>query len=217
MYPQAWVQIMFLPKIPGGLPYITANDLRVLLWGHKRVADAVSYLVAKGELIRLKRGFFILAHHPLTEAGALPLATISNLLYGPSYVSKQWVLSYKGLIPEFASTMTCISLPRSKRFTTPIGSFDYTCLNQRDFHLGVETEIIDGFKARVATLEKALLDLLAQLPALGNLAAMEHELLESMRIDPVNLKSLNKELVTKIALVSNRTNSKLFARYLNEC
>ena len=128
---------MFLPKLPGGLPYLTADNLGVLLQDHKRIADAASYLVARGQLIRLKRGFFVLAHHPLTEAGALPMATIANLLYGPSYVSMQWILSYRGVIPEFASILTSMSLPRGKLFDTSLGRFDYRQLNRKVFHLGV--------------------------------------------------------------------------------
>ncbi|MFZ4098753.1 MAG: type IV toxin-antitoxin system AbiEi family antitoxin domain-containing protein [Chlamydiia bacterium] len=206
---------MFLPKLPGGLPYLTADNLQVLLQDHKRILNATSYLVERGQLIRLKRGFFVLAHHPLTEAGTLPMATIANLLYGPSYVSKQWILSYRGVIPEFASTLTSMSLPRGKLFDTPIGRFDYCYLNRKVFHLGLLTESIDGFSARVATNEKALLDWLAKLPPLGTLAAVEQELVESMRIEPERLRSLDKGLVEQIAMASPRPNATLFSRYLH--
>ncbi len=206
---------MFLPKLPGGLPYLTADDLHVLLQDHRRVLDAASYLVERGELIRLKRGFFVLAHHPLTQAGALPLATIANLLYGPSYVSMQWLLSYRGVIPEFASTLTSMSLPRSKHFKTPIGGFAYTCLNRKSFYLGTLIEPVDGMLARIATIEKALMDWLAQLPPLKTLAGIEQELLESMRIDPEHLQSLDRELIAQIVQTSPRTNAALFSRYIH--
>ncbi len=207
--------IMFLPKLPGGLPYLTADDLHVVLQDRRRIADAASYLVERGELIRLKRGFFVLAHHPLTEAGTLPLATIANLLYGPSYVSRQWLLSYRGVIPEFAWTLTSMSLPRSKLFETPVGRFDYSTLNRKSFYLGTLIEPIDGMLARIATIEKALLDWLAQLSPLKTLAAMEQELLESMRIDPMQLQSLDRELIAQIVQASPRANATLFSRYIH--
>ena len=83
------------------------------------------------------------------------------------------------------------------------------------FHLGVLAERIDGFSARAATNEKAFLDWLSQLPPLETLAAMEQELVESMRIEPERLRSLDKGLVEQIAMASPRTNATLFSRYLH--
>jgi len=69
----------------------------------------VNILVKNNELIRLKNGFYLITDRVSQEEGeAIPYEQIANLLYGPSYISLEWALSFFGLV--YGEQVTC-SLP----------------------------------------------------------------------------------------------------------
>ena len=47
------------------------------------------------------------------------------MIYGPSYVSKEYALAHHGLIPEGVTLVTSITPKRFKHFKTPVGEFVY--------------------------------------------------------------------------------------------
>ncbi len=101
--------------------YIEAQNLMPLLSDYTNPRACISRLVKKGDLTRLKNGFFII--NEKIENATIPFEQIANLLYGPSYISFEWALSHYGMIPEGVYVVTSAALERSKCYTTPLGNF----------------------------------------------------------------------------------------------
>ena len=86
----------------------------------------------------------------------------------PAYVSLQSALYHHGVIEQIPAMIYAVTLGRTRRFETPVGTISY-------HHLSVD--LFDGFElaehsdAKVATAEKALFDLLYLGPGRSRLFA----------------------------------------------
>jgi predicted transcriptional regulator of viral defense system len=116
--------------------YIEAQNLMPLLSEYTNPRDFISRLVKKGDLIRLKNGFFVIADK--IKKSPVPYAQIANLLYGPSYISFEWALSYYGMIPEGVYVITNAAATKSKSYRTPLGTFDYHFLSHARYAIGID-------------------------------------------------------------------------------
>ena len=83
---------------------------------------------------------------------------LANLIYGPSYVSLEYVLAYHGLIPERVETVTSVTTRRSRDFSTPIGDFSFRMLTKGRYECGADLVEADGVSFLIATPEKAISD-----------------------------------------------------------
>lgn len=156
-------------------------------------------MVKNGELIRLKNGFYLIEDK--IRRGAIPYEQIANLLYGPSYVSLEWALSFYGVIPERVHTITSMTLGRDKEYHAPIGNFVYYKLSSESYPLGITqkkaADFLGGFL--MACPEKALADLVFKRCKGLNKAQLKQGLLESDRIDAECFHRLDKALLAEIA------------------
>ena len=52
---------------------------------------------------------------------------LASSIYGPSYISFEYALSYYGLIPERVTTITCATFEKNKKkeYITDFGTFTY--------------------------------------------------------------------------------------------
>ena len=177
--------------------YIEAQQLLPLLAEYKNPRDWLARKVKQKELIRLKNGFFVIAEK--IENDLVPYEQIANLLYGPSYISFEWALSYYQMIPEGVYGVTSASAVKSKRFKTALGNFDYRALNHSRYAVGLDQQENGAGKFIIATPEKALADLVHAKSK--NLEAKDLlvDLIESRRIDEDLLKKLNKPHLLEIA------------------
>lgn len=177
--------------------YIEAQNLLPLLREYSNPRDCISRMVKRGELIRLKNGFFVIAEK--IKKDPAPYEQIANLLYGPSYISFEWALSYYGMIPEGVYVVTSASAVKSKSFITPIGTFDYMNLSHSRYAIGIDQK--ENFAGRflIATPEKALADLVHAKSKKLNSKDLLIDLVEGRRIEIDNLKSLNKKHMLEIA------------------
>ncbi len=178
-------------------PYITTQTLHVMLQDYKNPKDCIWRLVQSGELLRLKNGFFLIRH--LIEKAPIPFEQIANLLYGPSYVSLEYALSFYGMIPEGVFGCTSMTLNPRKNFRTAIGTFSYRHLSQERYTVGVshKENQLGGFF--LATPEKALADHVFQLCQGMTREELLTDLLESKRIEEDSLKTLDKKALWHIA------------------
>lgn len=177
--------------------YIKAQNLLPLLSEYTNPHDFLARLVKKGELIRLKNGFFVIAEK--IKKSPVPYEQIGNLLYGPSYLSFEWALAYYGMIPEGVYVVTSASAIKSKDFTTPLGTFQYTHLSHSRFAVGIDQK--ENFSGRflIATPEKALADLIHFKSKGLEPKDMLIDLIEGRRIDEDVLKGLDKKHLLEIA------------------
>jgi len=182
-------------------PYIDAQNLLALLGAYERPRDWISRRVKNGELIRLRNGLYLITEK--IEQGSerlVPYEQVANILYGPSYVSLEWALSFYGMIPERVYTVTSMTLGRMKEYHTPIGDFVYYPLSSSSYSIGVEQKksscSIGGFL--MAGREKALADFVYKTCKGLSQEQLKVELIESKRLNLDMIDELDKDLLIEI-------------------
>ena len=127
--------------------------------GH--ASKLLSRLAVSGHVVRLARGLW--ASDRKTDPRLLPECLTAPF---PSYVSLQSALYYHGIISQIPAVTYAVSLGRARRFETPLGTVSIHHIDASLF-FGFETVGRPGI--RMATAEKALLDLLYLHPARSKL------------------------------------------------
>ncbi|MDP1834669.1 MAG: hypothetical protein Q8K75_01960 [Chlamydiales bacterium] len=183
-------------------PYIDAQTLLTILADYKKPREAILRMVRNEELIRLKNGFYLI-REKITHGSSkvIPFEQVANLLYGPSYVSMEWALSFYGMIPERVHTVTSMTLGRNKEYHTSVADFSYFTLSSGSYPIGItqkkSPDFIGGFL--IASPEKALADMVFKTCKKLDKEQLKDELLESKRMDRECFHGLNKELLNDIA------------------
>jgi len=117
-------------------------------------------LAAAQHVVRLRRGVWAFAGR--VDPLALPEHLTSPL---PSYVSLQSALYLHGMISQVPAVTYAVSLARTRRFVTPLGTVSVHHVDPT-FFFGFEDTARGG---RLATAEKALVDFLYLGPARSRL------------------------------------------------
>ena len=179
---------------------------------YARPRDKVTALLAKGVIVRVKKGLYIFG----SEYRERPYSReiLANLLYGPSCVSCEYALSYYGLIPERVETVTSVTSKRNKTFTTPVGVFSYHALPQASLSIGMQrVELADGSAFLLAAPEKSLADKLyceRGLQLNSQKECLEY-VVDSLRIDNRSLQKMDVALLEKLAAAYRSRRVKLLA------
>jgi len=177
-----------LHKLPNIIDYQTLKDVLV---SYKSKRDKISHLIKTGEIVRIKKGLYVL--NESYRRGNISLEHLSNLLYGPSYVSLEYALSYYGLLPEKVETVTAVTTGRTREFKTPLGVFTYRNITLSQFSLGMEIiEPHPDVRFMMASPEKALADFIQSQKGVPSHAAKQYEqyLFENIRLDEKMLSNL---------------------------
>lgn len=180
--------------------------------GYSRPRMKISGMLAKGDIVRVKKGLYILGEplrrHPFCRE------LLANLIYGPSYVSLEYALHYHGLSPERAETVTSVTCGRSRTFDTPAGTFSYRMIPLAAFRTGMDrVELDDGRSFLIAIPEKALADrVVAERGAgISTQKELRDYLLDGLRLDPAGLNSLNPARLVEIGRFYRSRRVKLLA------
>jgi predicted transcriptional regulator of viral defense system len=127
--------------------------------GHASVS--LARLQAAGLLLRLRRGVWALPGR--VDSLALPEYLTAPL---PAYVSLQSALYLHGMISQVPAVTYAVTLARTRRLVTPLGTVSLHHVRP-SFFFGYEDAGRAG--CRLATAEKALVDLLYLAPARSRL------------------------------------------------
>ena len=185
------------------------------LSSYRQPRDKLTKLLKAGEIIRVKKGLYLLGRDYRRRPFSLEI--LANLIYGPSYVSFEYALSYHHLIPERVARVTSACAKRKKHYATPIGEFIYHTLSPRKFSIGVTWEAIDEYSHfLIATKEKALADTLAQMKPFASHEELREYLVDGMRIDLIDLKELRHSLFQEITDVYQNHNVSLLCTIIKE-
>ena len=163
----------------------------------------LSRMVQKGECFPIIRGLYetdknVSAH------------LLAGSIYGPSYISFEYALSYYGLIPEAVYTVTCATFEKKKKkkYDTFFGSFTYRDVPPAAFPLFLELKQEGEYWYRIASPEKALCDELYILRPVRNVKELTSLLFEDLRIDEAELRKLSRETITQLCGKYHTTNIK---------
>ena len=193
-------------------PYLDYLYLIDSLRNYASPKSKLTTMIKSGEVIRLKRGLF------LDSEKDYSLKTLANKIYGPSYISFEYALSYYNLIPERVQTITCASYAKNKsrRFDTPVGSFLYRSIPRAAYPYGV-TRLEEGNNPfLIATKEKALCDTLSKIRRITNITTLKISLFEDLRIEREELSAINIKDIEMLEPLYKKKVLALFLQYLHK-
>ncbi|MCG2676221.1 type IV toxin-antitoxin system AbiEi family antitoxin domain-containing protein [bacterium] len=121
----------------------------------KRIYD----LKEKGWLIPLRRGLYFISD--ISSRGFVNISPviIAGAFDKDSYVSLDSALSFYGLFEQMLRTVSSVTKVKSRKYIFQDNTYRYLKINKKLF-FGFKTENIEGYYAKVAELEKVILDYL---------------------------------------------------------
>lgn len=178
--------------------YFDYQALSNALAASTHIRRDISKLLKRNHIIRIKKGLYIWGEN-LRET-PYSKQVLSNLIYGPSYISLEYALSFYGLIPERVHIVTAVTPQRNKLFKTPLGTFEYRYLNLEAYPWGITWKKIEGTGSfLIARPEKALLDYLAtRVKKWEGQDTIKGFLYEDLRIDQQEFKKINLSKVKEL-------------------
>jgi len=172
--------------------------LRECLRGYQKPRDRIQRLVAKGDIVRVRKGLYTFGE-PFRRQPVVR-EYLANLVYGPSYVSLDSALSFHGLVPERVEAVTSVTTGRSRRFETPFGTFTYRMLTPARYSAGVQLVTAAEPAFLMASPEKALVDKVWTDSRFAGARIRDFGpyLLDDLRIEPEGLRSLDAERLAAV-------------------
>jgi predicted transcriptional regulator of viral defense system len=135
-----------------GQPLFETKDVAALLGVENSNANKiVSRLAHGGLIIPVRRGKWALR----TRLNKLAVAEHLTSPY-PAYVSLQSALYHHGMISQIPAVTYVVSLARTRRYKTPVGTFSIHHVTP-DFFFGYELD--ETGRVKIASPEKALADM----------------------------------------------------------
>ena len=188
---------------------VTNQILKNNLEFYSNKNNKINRKIKNGELIPIKKGLY---ETDEKTSGYL----LSSSIYGPSYLSFEFALSYYGLIPEkvVVYTNATFNKKKKKRYENYFGTYLYRDIPKDVYWIGIKLVEENGYSYQIATPEKALCDKLYTLNPLKNISELETLLLNDLRIDFNELMKLNVEEIKDISELYHCTNVKLLYKYI---
>ena len=128
------------------------------LWDYQQTKNQVTKLVRNGWLVRIKRGLYVISD--LSSRGFLSQSpyVLANLLEPVSYVSFELALQHYGMFDQLTGKTVSISLKEHK--PVKLAGVEYRFIKTKPrFYFGWQEVTISNQDARIATPEKALVDM----------------------------------------------------------
>jgi hypothetical protein len=165
--------------------------------------DKIKRLLDAGDVVRVKKGLYVFGEAYRRRPVSREL--LANLIYGPSYISLDYALAWHGLIPERITTVTSVTIGRSREFTTPFGTFSYRSLPEARYAVGVLLEHDENDSFLLASPEKALADKLWDDKRFSGSTRAEYEayLASDLRVDLDRARHLDKDRLETIRAAYN--------------
>lgn len=165
--------------------------------------------VNAGKLFRIINGLY--ETDPNT-----PGYLLAGSIYGPSYISFEYALSFYGLIPERVTTITCATFDKKKKkqYSTNFGTFTYRDIPVLAYPEEILLKEENNYSYQIATPEKALCDKLYTISPLNNYSNLENMLFNDLRIDKEEFNKLNINKIDKLSKLYHSTNIELLAKYI---
>ena len=176
------------------------------------------YANPAGKLARLVRDG---EYHPIVKGlyetdGDTNGYLLASSIYGPSYLSFDFALSYYGLIPEAVRVFTSATFGKKKKkeYDTPFGYFTYRDIPDSAYPLGIRIIKEGEYTVPIATPEKALCDKLYSVRPARSIANMEILLFEDLRIDEQAFHDLSSQDMLLLSELYPSTNLKLLKKLI---
>lgn len=143
---------------------------------------------------------------------------LAGTIYGPSYLSFEYALSYHGLIPERVYTYTNATYGKNKtkRYKNSFGLFTYRDIPKNAYPYGVRSYIENGYSYIIALPEKALCDRLYIAPPQNSMKMLKTFIFDDLRIEEEDFRDLDFDILLKLCDLYKSTNIKLLKKIINK-
>lgn len=136
------------------LTLFSARDVQMFFGVSPGAATMLLHRYAKrGFIARIKKGLYIFPDAPPPEL------YLANKLYSPSYISREFALSYHQVIPETVYEITSVTTRTTRKFERLGKVYSYRHIMKKAF-TGYTLEKQQNFTFRIADAEKAFVDTL---------------------------------------------------------
>lgn len=182
-----------------GQDIVDYQQVTAMLGAYAKPRDRISALMGKGDLVRVRKGLYVLGER--YRRGPVVREQLANVIYGPSYVSLDYALSYHGMIPERVEEVTSVTTGKMRRFETPFGVFTYRPLPATRYEPGIAFGGPATSRFLIASPEKALIDKVwcDKRFKPGRKVDFSAYLIEDLRIERSRLADLDAALLGQIA------------------
>ena len=176
---------------------------------YRAPVNKLARMARQGEVFPIVRGLY---ETQKNTPGYLLAASI----YGPSYLSFDFALSYWQLIPEAVYTFTSATFDKKKkkRFDTPFGIFQYRDVPRDAYPYGIMIIHEGDYSFPVAEPEKALCDKLYTISPLRSQKDLEYLLFSDLRIEQEEFETLDKGKLKDYAGLYRTINHRLLVKRL---
>lgn len=167
--------------------------------------------VRDGKLFHIVRGYYETEENTSGEK-------LSQVIYGPSYLSFDYALAEYGLIPEAVHLFTCATFNKKKikTYTNKFGTYLYRDIPNNVFSYGLIAKIDENYSYLIATPEKALCDKLYTVSPVKSIKKLKALLFEDLRIYENEFDKLNKNNILEIAPLYHSTNLNLLIKMIKQ-
>ena len=143
---------------------------------------------------------------------------LAGVIYGPSYLSFEFAMSFYGLIPEAVYTFTNATFGKKKKkqFDNVFGVYTFRDVPDEVYPYGVELKEEKGYSYWIASPEKAVCDMLYKASPMNNLKELKELLFNDLRIDENVFKSLDYDKMIDLSKLYKKKNHKLLISFLNK-
>ena len=194
----------------------------IMIKTHSMIMEELSeYKNPKTKLGRLvKDGIYTPIIRGIYETNPkIPGYLLAGSIYGPSYLSFEFALSYYGIIPEAVHVYTSATFDKKKKrmYDTSFGSFIYRDVPAKVYPMGITLETEGDYTFQIATKEKALCDKLYSIKVASNQKELRVMIVDDLRIDIDEIRNFDENIMKDISEAYHSTNvSLLYKIYKRE-
>lgn len=182
--------------------------------------QSINYTSPHNKLASLcKQGVYHHVRHGCYETEHdIPPYILACSIYGPSYLSFEYALSFYGLIPEKVTVYTSATTRknRTKKFQNDFGTYTYQDI---PFAAYPHETIVQVWKDRgylIATPEKALCDTLCKQKPVTSVKELKLLLFENLRIEEDEFIKLNRESLLFLCPLYKKKNLAFLSKMLEK-
>ena len=188
---------------------ITYKMLLERLADYKSPDNKIMRMTEDEEIIKLTKGLYETSK---STKGYL----LAGAIYGLSYLSLDYALSFYGLIPERVVDYTSVTSNTGKRkdYTNYFGTYTYRDIPLAAYPYGLKFIEEGEYRYWIATPCKALCDKLYTLKPCKNKKELKELLFEDLRIDAEEFNKLDKQLLLDLCPLYKSTNLKLLRKVI---
>ena len=188
---------------------VTTAMLMDQLRGYGDPAGKIMRMERDQEIYRLTRGLY-------ETNKSVPGYCLAGAIYGPSYLSFEYVLSYYGIIPEavYSFTSATYGKKKAKVYENTFGRFLYHDVPADVYPFDIMIKEENGYIYQIASPEKALCDKLYIMPPVTSQREIEKMLFEDLRIDTEEFARLDLSGILSIGDRYHSNNLKYLMKYI---